>query len=278
MKHLLLFLPAIALTACVGGPPQSGVVTENQPVTYGDSWGTNVPTDSLQNIRSPEQVRTLFVNNYKDPNNPKIRHRGHLVDEVRETPRWNLRNTDTSFANLGPVTSVADPSLAPNPYSAEFETDLVEQRNQTARVAQMAEKMVGKMEKIDAAAQNAISPVEASALLTQIEEMRKEIRELKQVKQEEAKPKAGSNWIDAIKGMFNKKPPVATSLNRPFFRSTVAIREEEIPFPAPGIISAEQVASLFVPKEFYRMAPTEEPQIYAHQKLTTLDVFEGFPP
>lgn len=202
MKRILLFLPAVLLTACAHQK-----VISDQPVIYPrDAWGNSVSADSVANLRQASHLHTYLVNDYIDPNNPRIRHRGHSVDVVEQDETWNMRPSDALIANLGPVTAASDPSSMPNPLSAEFETELVQQRDQNGQLAQMGKKMSEQLQKLQEMAQKgATTAAESEAILQQIDQLQKEIDAMKgQPGAVSAKPEA--SWLDAVKGMFHKTP------------------------------------------------------------------------
>jgi hypothetical protein len=82
MKNtLLILLPLLGLSACA-----------SQHRASRDSLSGASP-DALpdaQEVRDPSEVHTYIVNDYIDPNNPRLRHRGHLVDAVEQDEKWNL--------------------------------------------------------------------------------------------------------------------------------------------------------------------------------------------
>lgn len=198
MKRFLL-LPALLLAGCAHQK-----IISDQPVIYPrDAWGNSVPADSAANLRQASHLHTYLINDYIDPNNPRIRHRGHSVDVVEQDETWNMRPSDALVAHLGPVTAASDPASMPNPLSAEFETELAQQRNQNGQLVEMGKKMSEQLQKLQEMAQKgAANPTEEAAVQQQIDELRQEINAIK----EPAATKQAPSWLDTVKGMFRKSP------------------------------------------------------------------------
>lgn len=203
MKRILFFLPAVLLTACAHQK-----VISDQPVIYPrDAWGNSVAADSVANLRQASHLHTYLVNDYIDPNNPRIRHRGHSVDVVEQDETWNMRPSDALVANLGPVTAASDPASMPNPLSAEFETELVRQRDQNGQLAQMGKKMSEQLQKLQEMAQKgATTAAEGEAIRQQIDQLQKEIEAMK-TQPASSTAKTPSSWIETVKSMFRKPSP-----------------------------------------------------------------------
>jgi hypothetical protein len=264
MKRILLFLPLALLTACA----HEKIVTD-QPVIYPrDAWGNSVPADSVANLRQASRLHTYLINDYIDPNNPRIRHQGHSVDVVEQDETWNLHPSGTMVANLGPVTAVSDPASMPNPYTAEFETELVQQRDQNGQLADMGRRMSEQLQKLqDMAQKSAAVTADNDALQQRIDQLQKEIESLKTtpLPPPSASSKSRGSWLDAVKGMFQKPPSRLTPTGQitPSFRVSVAVREPETPFPAPGVVlpSGFVIASASLPQEFFRMPLQDEARV-----------------
>jgi hypothetical protein len=158
MKLIYLIIPTLGLVACAGH--------HQQPSS--SATDTNVRDSALpdsDDVREPSHVHTYIVNDYVDPNNPRLRHRGHQVDLVEQDEKWNLQATDTTETNLGPVTAVNDPNAAPNPYSAEFETELAQQRDQYRQLAALGAQMTSEMGKLQEMTEKSADAVSENAVL-----------------------------------------------------------------------------------------------------------------
>ncbi len=235
MKRLLLLVPIFGLAACAGQqrPPVD-------PPASVQAWD-NPPSAGNSPIRQPGRLHTYFVNNYIDPNNPRLRHRAHLVDVVEQDERWNLAPTDATETNLGPVTAVNDPNAAPNPYTAEFETELMQQRDQSKQLADLAARMTAQMAKLQEVTEKSAAVSDENASLHQrLDQLQKDLDAVKTPPPPPVHVPAPkkSSWLDSIRGML-RRPPVhdtPVTLDKPSFRPpVVALRPAEAPFPAPGL-------------------------------------------
>ncbi len=270
MKRILIVLPAMFLGACAS---HRGIVTENQPVIYPkDAWSNNVPADSVQNVRDPSEVHTYIVNPYQDPNNPNVRHDGHNVTVLDKSETWNLRPTDTTYEHLGPVTAVADPSAAPNPYSAEFETELVKQREQSQQLSEIGNKMVEQMGKLQQATDK------AAALAEENDEQKQQLAALQQqvdvLKAPPVKPAPAQSGVwDTIKGMFPKAKAKDSNAVPPTtsFKATVPPRDDVPAEPAPAASTSVAIDTQAPPLDQYTMSPQEEQSLAIHQSAPVGD-------
>jgi len=237
MKRILLILPVLGLAACAGQHPDSPATT----AAYHDDA-------SPQDIREPSHVHTYLVNDYIDPNNPRLRHRGHPVDVVEQDEKWNLdsaSNQDDGAGDYGPATAADDPNAAPNPYSAEFETELMQQRNQSGQLATLGSKMTAEMEKLEEMAEKEADAVAENATLrTRLEDLQREIDELKPPATPPVTPNApkAPSWWDSILDLFRQLPngtPVAQAKPdlhphltlQPLPPATATNAPDEIPSP-----------------------------------------------
>jgi hypothetical protein len=272
MKRLFLLTPLLLLSACA----HTRIVT-NQPVIYPrDAWEGAVPADSVATIRQASRIHTYLVNDYIDPNNPRIRHQGHQIDVVEQAETWNLRPSGTMVANLGPVTAVSDPASAPNPYTAEFETQLVQQQNQSRQLAGMGQQMGTELAKLrELTAKGAAAASETESLQQQVDALQKKLDAQQPGLPTPPTPPAKKEpaWFDSIRGMFypapKDPPPAGTGAAQPAFRTSVALREAEKPFPAPGItiLPGITIASASLPQEFYRMSVDDEDRLRIHSPI-----------
>jgi len=222
MKLIYLILPTLGLAACAGQHPDSA-----EPSAVSQSIDENTLPDS-GDIREPSRVHTYLVNDYVDPNNPRLRHRGHLVDVVEQDEKWNLQPTDTAGeANLGPVTAVNDPNAAPNPYSAEFETELAQQRDQYRQLADLGTQMTVEMGKLQEMTQKSADAVSENAILrNRLEELQQEIDTLKPASPPVA-PDAPKKpwWLDSILNLFRQVPHgTPVTADQPTFQPNAQLR------------------------------------------------------
>jgi hypothetical protein len=249
MKLLYIILPALCLVACAGQHNQS-------PASVGDA-----PLPESDAIREPGRVHTYIVNDYVDPNNPRLRHRGHLVDVVEQDEKWNFAPTDTTETDLGPITAVNDPNAAPNPYSAEFETELAQQRDQYRQLADLGGKMTAQMTRLQDMAQKSADVVsENTELRSRLGELQQEIDTLKPASPSVVPPPTKKpSWWDSILNLFwqppQGKPLVAEKMamqtnyllrpaitNAPPAAPTNAADDsDEATIPPPGEMSTNEV-------------------------------------
>jgi hypothetical protein len=228
--NLLILLPVLALSACAGHSA--------------DDAPASVRSDALPNSeddRTPSAVHTYIVNDYVDPNNPRLLHRGHLVDAVEQDEKWNLRPVDDPVTTEGPVATVDDPNAAPNPYSAEFETELAQQREQSRQLAELAARMtleMGKLQEMTEKGADAVS--ENASLRNRLETLQREIDELKPPATPPVAPNAPKkpSWLDSIFDLFRQAPkgtPVVSDVPSLLLKpAQVPIRSPEVSTTPPG--------------------------------------------
>jgi hypothetical protein len=242
MKQALLLIPALCLAACAA---QNRTSTDSFPAATEQTARDESPSDANK-IREPSHVHTYVINDYVDPNNPRLRHRGHAVDVVEQDEKWNLNPTDATDGNYGPVTTASDPNAAPNPYSAEFETELSQQRDQYRQLTAIGTQMTSEMDRIQKMAEKEAEAVSDNASLrNRLEELQREIDELKPPPATPVAPNAQKkpSWLDPIWNLFRLAPqgkPVVEE--KPAFHASADLRAAEIPLPAPEISTTPPVA------------------------------------
>lgn len=244
MKRLLLILPVLGLAACASQRPDATATT----AAYHD--------DALpEDIREPSRVHSYLVNDYIDPNNPRLRHRGHPVDVVEQDEKWNLNSAtdqDDGSGNYGPATAADDPNAAPNPYSAEFETELMQQRNQYKQLAAIGAQMTAEMGRLqDMAEKQADAVAENATLRTRLEDLQREIDELKPPPTPPVTPNAPKkpSWWDSIFNLFRQLPtgtPVVE--DQPALRTSLTLQPAAPP-AAPEISTTPPTPSTNAPDE-----------------------------
>ncbi len=100
------------------------------------------------------------------------------MEVVEQDDRWNLDATDSAgdSSGDGPVTTAADPNATPNPYSAEFETELSQQRDQYKQLAGLGSQMTAEMGRLEELAGKEADAVSENAVLrTRLEDLQREI-------------------------------------------------------------------------------------------------------
>jgi hypothetical protein len=236
MKLIYLLIPTLGLAACAGQHPDSSETSSavSQPIDE------SALPDS-DNLREPGHVHTYLVNDYIDPNNPRLRHRGHPVDVVEQDEKWNLAPTDTTGeANLGPVTTVNGPNAAPNPYSAEFETELAQQRDQYRQLADLGAQMNAEMGKLQEMTEKSADAVSENAILrNRLDELQQEIDTLRPASPP-VPPDATNkpSWLDSILDLFRLAPqgkPVAAV--KPGFPTNARLRPASENEPLPDVLT-----------------------------------------
>jgi hypothetical protein len=210
MKLLYVLIPSLALVACAGQHPDSAASPSGPKSDIND--GALPDSDDT---REPSRVHTYIVNAYVDPNNPRLRHRGHLVDAVEQDEKWNLSSTAPAETDLGPATAADDPNAAPNPYSAEFETELSQQRDQYQQLADLGAKMTAEMGKLQEMAEKSADVISENAeLRNRLSELQQEIDALKPATPPVAPDARKPSWWNAFLDLFRPVPqgtPVATA-------------------------------------------------------------------
>ena len=200
MKPILLLLPVLCLAACAGQQPTTATTA-------------TVEQDALSpmaaDAREPSHVHTYVVNDYIDPNNPRILHEGHPVDVVEQDEKWNLNSGNISEGNYGPVATTNDPNAAPNPYSAEFETELAQQRDQYRQLAALGTQMATEMGRLQDMAQKEADAVsENASIRNRLEDLQHEIDQLKPQPTPPVAPNSlkKPSWLDPVWDLFRQVP------------------------------------------------------------------------
>jgi hypothetical protein len=219
MKPILLFVPVLCLAACAGQQP-----TQTTTSTVEQAASSPVADD----VREPSHIHTYVVNDYIDPNNPRVLHQGHPVDVVEQDEKWNLNSGGISEANYGPVTAATDPDAAPNPYSAEFETELAQQRDQYRQLAALGTQMTTEMGRLQDMAQKEADAVsENASFRNRLEDLQHEIDELKPQPTPPVVPHdpKKSSWLDPVWDLFRQAPdgkPVSD--DKPILQTNLVLR------------------------------------------------------
>ncbi len=237
MKRFLLILPILGLAACAGQHP----VSTTTSAAYHDDA---LPDD----IREPSHVHTYLVNDYIDPNNPRLRHRGHAVDVVEQDEKWNLDSTggqDDTGGDDGPAATADDPNGAPNPYSAEFETELSQQRDQSKQLASLGAKMTAEMGRLEEMAEKEADAVSENATLrTRLADLQREIDGLRPAPPPPVAPNAPKKpfWWQSIFDLFRQLPdgaPVAGA--KPELHTNLTL--QPVPSPAAPTNAPDEIPS-----------------------------------
>jgi hypothetical protein len=250
MKPIVLLIPTLCLAACAGQQPSS---------TETPSAAATVRDDALpesDDLREPSRVHTYLVNDYIDPNNPRLLHRGHAVDVVEQDEKWNLNptdSTDSTDENSGPVTAVNDLNAAPNPYSAEFETELAQQRDQYRQLATLGAQMTAEMGKLqNIAEKNADAVSQNASIRSRLEDLQREIDEIKTPHMALVTPNPPKNasWFDWISSPFRLTPQRTTVAEpKPDFRTNLVLRPAAPPVQAPKIATTPPIAQTNAPDQ-----------------------------
>jgi hypothetical protein len=239
MKRILLILPVLGLAACAGQHPISTATS----AVYPDDA---LPGDS----REPSHVHTYLVNDYIDPNNPRVLHRGHAVEIVEQDERWNLDSTgDADDSNgsgdSGPATTADDPNATPNPYSAEFETELSQQRDQYKQLAGLGAQMTAEMGRLQELAEKESDAVAENAVLrTRLNDLQREIDQLKP-QPTPVNPNAPKKpaWWQSIFDLFRQLPDGAPVAAEKLSLHTTLTLRPVLPPPAASTNAPDEIPS-----------------------------------
>ena len=219
MKPILLLLPALCLAACAGQQPTATTTATVE---------RDAPSPMASDAREPSHVHTYVVNDYIDPNNPRILHEGHPVDVVEQDEKWNLNSGNISEGNYGPVPTANDPNAAPNPYSAEFETELAQQRDQYRQLAALGTQMTTEMGRLQDMAQKEADAVsENASIRNRVEDLQHEIDQLKPQPTPPVAPNSPKkpSWLDPVWDLFRQVPDGKPVTNdKPTLQTNLVLR------------------------------------------------------
>ena len=248
MKPILLILPALCLAACAGQQPTATTTATVE---------RDAPSPMASDAREPSHVHTYVVNDYIDPNNPRILHEGHPVDVVEQDEKWNLNSGNISEGNYGPVATANDPNAAPNPYSAEFETELAQQRDQYRQLAALGTQMTTEMGRLQDMAQKEADAVsENASIRNRLEDLQHEIDQLKPQPTPPVAPNSlkKPSWLDPVWDLFRQVPdgkPVTG--DKPALQTNLVLRPLP-PAHEPSDVTTNEAPLLPVP-------PTNTPPV-----------------
>jgi hypothetical protein len=218
-------------------------------------------------VREPSHVHTYVVNDYIDPNNPRVLHEGHPIDVVEQDEKWNLNSGGVSEGNYGPVGTVNDPNSAPNPYSAEFETELAQQRDQYRQLAALGAQMTAEMGRLEDMGQKEADAVsENASIRDRLQQLQHEIDDLKpQPTPVSPHTPKKSSWLNPVWDLFRPIPdgkPVTD--DKPTLQTNLVLRP--LPPDATPSVPATNAAPLPTdpstnPPPQIPSAPTNGPQL-----------------
>jgi hypothetical protein len=253
MNRFLLLLPILGLTACAGDHPPASATTA----------AATIPDNSFSTTddREPSRIHTYVVNDYIDPNNPRIMHEGHSIDVVEQDERWNLHPTvEEGGAVEGPVTAADNANAAPNPYTAEFEAELAQQREQFKALSGLGAQMnteMGRLEQLGQKEADAVS--ENAAIRTRLEDLQREIDGLKATSSPSVPSTAPkkSSWFGSIFSLFQ---PVSDSA--PITEQKLDLHTNMVlqPVPPPAVQEPAPPTSTNAPDEMPSPGEMAHPQ------------------
>jgi hypothetical protein len=265
MKPILLFVPVLCLAACAGQQP-----TQTTTSTVEQATSSPVADD----VREPSHVHTYVVNDYIDPNNPRVLHRGHPVDVVEQDEKWNLNSGDISEGNYGPVATATDPNATPDPYSAEFETELAQQREQYKQLAALGIQMTTEMGRLqDMAGKEADAVSENASFRNRLEDLQHEIDELKPRPTPPVASNAAkkSTWLDPVWDLFRRAPDGKPAPDdKPILQTNLMLRPMP-PADEPSVPTTSETPLPTVPS-------TNTPPVAPTNATGTRDSVPSIPP
>jgi hypothetical protein len=258
MKPLLLLPPVIFLAACAGQQPTGGATSSVEPTA---------PLPLVDDVREPSRVHSYLVNDYIDPNNPRILHQGHSVDVVEQDDKWNLDSREISEGNDGPVATANNPNAAPNPYSAEFETELAQQRDQYRQLAAVGTQMTTEMGRLQDMAQKEADAVsEDASIRNRLGDMQHEIDELKPqpISPVASNAPKKSSWLGPVWDLFRQVPDGKPVIDdKPSLQTNLVLRPMP-PADEPSIPTTNEAPLAPVP-------PTNAPPVAPTNETTDSD-------
>jgi len=200
MKHRHFFIPIVAgffLTACAG---PSTIETTEVPMRPMDANGTDLSRDETDRLLYPAHAKNYSIGPRLDPNNPRIRHDAHDVQRIEQDATFNLHPNESFDTASGPVKKVADPADSKNPYLAELEQKLVQQRTYSRALMEQNDVLVKHIEEVGKKADILEKSVsENRDLHTKVAELTKTQGELlKRVQEEKSDQQKRGFWAKVI--------------------------------------------------------------------------------
>lgn len=137
--------------------------------------------ESEGSLRAPERVKGYPVGRYIEPDDSKVMHERHTVYRVEQDADWNLRPAEEYDLPLGPSIAVSDPATVNNPYAADLENQLFNQKAYNASISQQNDAMYKEIENLKAAQQSDAEKYnkENTDLKKELQDTRLQINELK---------------------------------------------------------------------------------------------------
>ena len=144
MKTIYL-IPVLMLSACASNRNLGGLNMSLQVP------GTTLPSDNIESVRYPENIKAYNVGRYVDPNNGLVMHERHVVYRVETTAKWNLHPNAPATVALGPAVQIIDPARKDGPTTAEVIAEVNRQKAATQTVIDQGKRLNNTLTQISTA-------------------------------------------------------------------------------------------------------------------------------
>jgi small-conductance mechanosensitive channel len=133
---------------------------------------------NYDSVRNAEVIKRYYAGEYIDPNNPSVRHDGHLIQRVEQAASWNLHPSEPVVAG-GPTYVAAPAGAQRDAISAQLSGALDRQKGYAQALAEQNEKLQQIIEELRQAKEN-----EAQAKTANEAELKLTVQTLNKLKQE----------------------------------------------------------------------------------------------
>jgi hypothetical protein len=134
MKHSLVIIPLILLSACASKKPVVVQMPRSVPATV-------MASDDMDSVRYGENLKAYSIGRYIDPNDDLVMHEAHTVYRVETTARWNLHPNGPAMIPGGPVVGIIDPAHRDSPVTPEIAAEVARQKAATQAMLEQGQRI-----------------------------------------------------------------------------------------------------------------------------------------
>ena len=143
MKVFFYSTLVIGLIGCASKPVIYYQVPANNKVAIAQ------PTENINGLRFPENVKAYPLGRYRDPRNPRVMHERHLAYRVEQDASWDYSPNRSFVIPLGKVEAVSQPNSTSFFKSALNEVETKKQQDHNALLIEQNKMLSQKLDKVE---------------------------------------------------------------------------------------------------------------------------------